>query len=134
MNNQQWLFDKQHSTTQFNTMEVVIMRHFDEFIETTIYEKMDMAEREDLRMAYDILMSECTGLGNNLLPIAEVNKENYRVATNNIYSNYGKLRYMQIDVKLLCEFLDIPEDRFNFMKNVMNMIARMNKGIGPVWD
>ena len=110
------------------------MRHFDEFIESTIYEKMDMAEREDLRMAYDILMSECTGLGNNLLPIAEVNKENYRVATNNIYSNYGKLRYMQIDVKLLCNFLDIPEDRFNFMKNVMNMIARMNKGIGPVWD
>lgn len=110
------------------------MRHFDEFIETTIYEKMDITEREDLRLAYDILMSECTGLGNNLVPVPEINKENYRVATNNIYSNYGKLRYMQTDVKLLCEFLGIPDDRFNFMKTTMNMIARYNKGIAPVWD
>lgn len=110
------------------------MRHFDEFISTMIYEKMDQTDREDLRVAYDILMSECTGLGNNLVPVAEINKENYRVASDNIYANYGRLRYMQANVKLLCEFLGIPQDRFIFMKTVMNMIARMDKGVGPVWE
>lgn len=109
------------------------MKHFDVLIDTHIYENMDYELRNDLRCAYDILMSECTGLGNNLVPVSEIEKGNIRAATNNIYVNYERFMYRSEQIELMCDFLDIPLDRFIFFKNVMNMIARCNRCTTKVW-
>jgi len=109
------------------------MRHFDELINTRLYEKMDSNPKQDLRVAFDILASDGTGLGYNIIPMYEIAKGNVRAATNNITCNYERFMYMQEDIRLMCTFLDIPDDRFEFFKTVMNMNARLVRGTASVW-
>lgn len=109
------------------------MRHFDVLISTHLYEKMDTAPKQNLRTAYDLLASNGTGLGYNTVPVAELDNDNIRAFTNNVECNYSRFVYMEEDIELLCEFLDIPRDRFELFRTVMNMTARNIHGVAKVW-
>ena len=109
------------------------MKHFDLLISTHLYEKMDSNPKQDLRTAYDLLCSDGTGLGFNTVPVAELDNGNIRAFTNNVECNYSRFVYLEEEIELLCEFLDIPRDRFELFRTVMNMSARCIHGVSSVW-
>lgn len=109
------------------------MRHFDELVNTLLYEKMDRKQQEDLRVAYDLLCSDSSGLGNNTVEVKNIDPENVRAFTNNVVCNYSRFVYMQKDIYLLCQFLQIPMDRYEFMKTVVNLEASCVHGVSSVW-
>jgi hypothetical protein len=109
------------------------MRHFDVLISTHLYEKMDSESKQNLRAAWDMVASDCSGLGFNTLPVNEINDDHIKVATNNIIANYDRFRYMQTEIEIVFDYLEVPKDRFEFFKNVMNLYARTVLLIAKVW-
>lgn len=110
------------------------MRHFDALIKTNlIYDNMESETKQNLRTAFDILTSDCTGLGYNSIPVSDIGDSNIRAAANNIKSNYENFMYIQDEIELMADFLDIPLDRVAFFKTTMNLIAKTNRHTTKVW-
>ena len=109
------------------------MRHFDALTNTSIYEKMDQETKDNLRTAYDVLVSDTTGLGNDTCFMSDKNDDRIRISADNIAANYERFMYIQEEVELMADFLDIPLDRVAFFRTTMNLIARTVRHTTKIW-
>ena len=109
------------------------MRHFEALINTSIYEKMDQETKDNLRTAYDILASDTTGLGNDTCFMSDKNDDRIRISADNIAANYERFMYIQEEIELMADFLDIPLDRVAFFRTTMNLIARTVRHTTKIW-